>query len=192
MRSVVAAGLDGGFLGADLAALQARLEALSWVYAASVRRRWPDTLEIAVVEQLPIARWGDSAFLNHEGERFAPRDAARWQSLPTLAGPAGSEGRLMDAYRRLRDLLAPLDLAVATLRQDARGQLVVGLDRGIELRLGDDAFLLRVRRFIDLYRDELRAREQTLLSVDMRYDQGAAVSFREPSRLAAMDSDRGR
>jgi hypothetical protein len=75
----------------DLRDLRRELEALPWVYRAELRRRFPDTLEIRVVEQVPIARWGDGAFLNHEARvvrlrtrragrrcrRFAARRAAR-------------------------------------------------------------------------------------------------------------------
>lgn len=190
LRRVVTEGLDGGFVGADLDALRDRLEALPWVYRANVRRRWPDTLEIAVREQLPIARWGDRGFLNHEAELFSPRTAERWQGLPTIDGPAGSEQQLMDYYRRLRDLLEPLDLVISSLEQDERGQLLVRLDSGLALRLGDEAFQLRVQRFIDLYRKDLQERGGEVASVDMRYAQGAAVAFNEQPRLAAMDPER--
>ena len=191
VRSVVAGALEGGFVGADLGALRGHLEALPWVYAAAVRRRWPDTLEITVQEQMPIARWGEAGFLNHEAEVFHTPAAERWQGLPTLAGPPGSEQRLMADYQRLRDLLAPLDLTVRTLRQDARGQLEAALADGLQLRLGSGDFLLRVQRFIDLYRDDLRARGPRVASVDLRYASGAAVTFHEPAQLAAVEAKAG-
>ena len=191
VRRVVAGALEGGFVGADLDALRGHLEELPWVYEAAVRRRWPDTLEITVQEQLPIARWGEEGFLNHEAAVFRTRAAERWQGLPTLDGPPGSEQRLMDYYQRLRDMLAPLDLAVTTLRQDERGQLEARLAGGLHLRLGSEDFLLRVQRFIDLYRNDLQARGAEVASVDMRYASGAAVTFHEPAQVAAVEADRG-
>jgi len=191
VRQVVAGVLEGGFVGADLDALRGHLEGLPWVYEAAVRRRWPDTLEITVQEQLPIARWGEQGFLNHEAAVFRTRAGSRWQGLPTLDGPPGSEQRLMDYYQRLRDMLAPLDLAVTALRQDERGQLDAGLADGVRLRLGSEDFLLRVQRFIDLYRNDLSARGLAVASVDMRYASGAAVTFHEPAQVAAVEPDRG-
>ncbi|MHA7816710.1 MAG: cell division protein FtsQ/DivIB [Pseudohaliea sp.] len=191
VRRVVAGVLEGGFVGADLDALRGHLEGLPWVYEAAVRRRWPDTLEITVQEQLPIARWGEEGFLNHEASVFRPRAGSRWQGLPTLEGPPGSEQRLMDYYQRLRDMLAPLDLAVTTLRQDERGQLDARLAGGLRLRLGSEDFLLRVQRFIDLYHNDLEARGPEVASVDMRYASGAAVTFHEPAQVAAVEPDRG-
>ncbi|KGE03262.1 cell division protein FtsQ/DivIB [Pseudohaliea rubra] len=191
VRSVVAGVLDGGFVGADLAALRGHLEALPWVYEAAVRRRWPDTLEITVQEQLPIAHWGEEGFLNHEAEVFRTSAASRWQGLPTLDGPPGSQERLMDYYQRLRDMLAPADLKVTALRQDERGQLEARLADGLRLRLGSEEFLLRVQRFIDLYRDDLQARGPVVASVDLRYASGAAVTFHEPAQVAVVDPERG-
>jgi cell division protein FtsQ len=191
VRQVVAGVLEGGFVGADLDALRGHLEDLPWVYEAAVRRRWPDTLEITVQEQLPIARWGEEGFLNHEAAVFRTRAAERWQGLPTLDGPPGSEQRLMDYYQRLRDMLAPLDLAVTALAQDERGQLDARLAGGLRLRLGSEDFLLRVQRFIDLYRNDLAARGPEVASVDMRYASGAAVTFHEAAQVAAVEADRG-
>lgn len=186
-RSVQQA-LDGGFIAADLSRVRDSVEALPWVYSASVRRRWPDTLDIRVLEQLPIARWGDSGLLNHEGLVFASGGGA-WLELPIIHGPAGAERRLMHDYQRLHDLLAPAELSVARLEQDSLGQLQAELQSGLRIHLGNDHFLLRVQRFLDLYRNDLVQRTEQVLSVDLRYAKGAAVTFAAPSQLAAVDKE---
>ncbi|MFN2289256.1 MAG: cell division protein FtsQ/DivIB [Chromatocurvus sp.] len=191
LQTAVEQVLDAGFVAADLSRVRASLEGLPWVYSASVRRRWPDTLDIRVVEQLPIARWGDRGFLNHEGAVFAGSGRGAWSELPMIHGPAGSEQRLMQHYQRLRDLLAPAGLVVARLEQDGLGQLHAELQSGLRLNMGNEQFLLRVRRFLDLYRDDLVQRAAQVARVDMRYAKGAAVTFREPPQLAAVDSHKG-
>jgi cell division protein FtsQ len=190
LQETVKASLDGGFLSADLATVRDSLQSLPWVYRASVRRRWPDTLAIHVVEQRPIARWGSEGFMNHEGEVFAASglDDSDGLDLPLIYGPAGSEGRLMRHYQRLRDMLAPLGLSVTRLEQDAIGQLEAELGAGLRLRLGNEDFLLRARRFIALYREDLAQRPERVASVDLRYARGAAVSFHEPQAVAAVDN----
>ena len=183
--------LDSGFVAADLSRVRLSLEGLPWVYSASVRRRWPDTLDIRVVEQLPIARWGERGFLNHEGRVFAGGGRGDWSELPVIHGPVGTEQRLMQQYQRLRDLLAPAGLSVARLEQDGLGQLYAELRSGPRLNLGNEQFLLRVRRFLDLYRNDLVQRAAQVARVDLRYAKGAAVAFHEPPRLAAVGSDDG-
>ncbi|MDP5054887.1 MAG: FtsQ-type POTRA domain-containing protein, partial [Congregibacter sp.] len=100
LRDALSDQLDEGLLFLSLGDLQASLEALPWVYTAQLRRRFPDTLEVSVVEQLPIARWGADAFLNHEARIIEVADGERWQNLPAIRGPAGSAARLMNHYQR--------------------------------------------------------------------------------------------
>lgn len=184
VQDMVQPALAGGFLRADLNYMRRQLEDLPWIYRASVRRKWPSALEIHVVEQLPIARWGRDGFLNHEGEVFRSAGGDKWQSLPLLRGPDGSTKSLVARYQRLVELLAPLGLAVEQVQVDQRGQVQVVLVGGIELLLGGDAFLERMHRFVALYRTELASRAAQVARVDLRYASGVAVAFRDASQVA--------
>ncbi|NQY04255.1 MAG: FtsQ-type POTRA domain-containing protein [Halieaceae bacterium] len=186
VESLVQPALVGGFLSADLATMQQQLESLPWIYSANVRRRWPNALEIHVVEQLPIAHWGEAGFLNHEAQVFQSPDAQRWEGLPTLRGPEGSARHLVARYQRLEELLAPIGREVVTLIQDPRGQLDAELDNGIHLLLGNDEFVERVQRFVALYQRELRARDESVARVDLRYASGVAVAFESAEQLAGL------
>jgi len=186
VQDMVQPALAGGFLQADLAQIRAQLEALPWIYRATVRRRWPNALEIDVTEQLPIARWGTSGFLNHEGEVFQSQAADKGQSLPLLEGPEGSARALMASYLRMAQLLAPLDLAVNRLALDARGELEAELSGGMQLSLGDDQFPERMQRFVALYRGELASRAAQVQHVDLRYASGIAVQYNETSAVAGI------
>ena len=189
VQAMVQPALAGGFLNADLDQMRAQLEDLPWIYSATVRRRWPSTLEIHVVEQLPIARWGDSGYLNHEAAVFQSPNAARWEGLSTLRGPEGSERLLVARYQRLEELLAPTEEQVAVLSQDERGQLEATLESGIQLLLGKEEFVERVQRFVALYRLELSDRLAEVERVDLRYQSGAAVAFSEAGQIAGLVSD---
>ncbi len=172
--------LAGGFLKADLQEMRRQLEGLPWIYEATVRRKWPNALEIHVVEELPIARWGQDGFLNHEGGVFHSEKSDHAESLPLLMGPDGSAQSLMAKYQRLVDILAPLNLAVEQLAVDERGQMEAVLAGGIQLSLGGEDFLGRMQRFVGIYRSELAARRTEVKRVDLRYESGIAVAFTEP------------
>jgi cell division protein FtsQ len=182
VQDMVQPGLAGGFLNADLHQIQHQLEGLPWIYEATVRRKWPNALEIHVVEELPIARWGQDGFLNHEGEVFHSDKSGDWESLPLLKGPEGSAQSLMAKYQRLVEILAPLDLSVEQLAVDERGQMEAVLAEGMQLNLGGEDFLGRMHRFVGIYRSELAARRADVARVDLRYESGVAVAFREPSQ----------
>jgi cell division protein FtsQ len=188
VQDLVQDSLAGGFLSADLNAMRTELELLPWVFEASVRRKWPSTLEIHVVEQLPIARWGDSAFLNHKGGIFRSTKSGDWSELPVLTGPEGSAPALMAKYLRLLEILKPQQLRVVKLIVDERGQVEVVLDGGMRMAIGAEKFLERMQRFVVIYRDELAPRANESERGDLRYTSGLAVAYKAstPSHVAGI------
>ena len=52
VQELVQPVLVGGFLSADLVLIRQQLESMPWIYRATVRRRWPSSLELNVVEQV--------------------------------------------------------------------------------------------------------------------------------------------
>jgi cell division protein FtsQ len=165
----------GGFLWVDLQAIRQSLEQLPWVYRVVVKRHWPNSLEIQVFEQLPIARWGDDAYLNHAAEIFRPAQLSSQQELPWLAGPDGSELQLMQYYKLVQDPLQAAGLQVNALAMDARGGLRALLDEGGELVFGRGEVAEKLQRFLHIYQSRLARREGQMRSVDLRYSHGAAV-----------------
>jgi cell division protein FtsQ len=186
VQDMVQPSLAGGFLKADLQEIRRQLEGLPWIYEANVRRKWPAALEIHVVEELPIARWGQDGFLNHEGQVFRSGKSGEWESLPLLEGPKDSAQSLMARYQRLVEFLRPLGLQVEQLAVDERGQIEAVLAGGMQLNLGGEDFLARMQRFEVVYRDQLIERRTEIERVDLRYANGVAVAYREPSHVAGL------
>jgi cell division protein FtsQ len=186
VQELVQSSLAGGFLKADLQRIRTQLEDLPWIFEANIRRKWPSALEIHVVKQLPIARWGEHAFLNHKGGVFRSADSGDWNSLPRLLGPEGSAPALMAKYQRLIEVLAPLDLSVEQLALDEGGHLQAVLAGGLQLMLGSEDFLARMQRFVSIYRSELRTRSDTIERVDLRYESGMAVAFSAVPELTGL------
>ncbi len=76
----------------DLAAARTSLRALPMVAAVSVRRQWPDTVRISVVEEEPLLqlRTGSDDLVVSRTGRVLPDDAAGQASLPVLDVAAGA------------------------------------------------------------------------------------------------------
>ena len=182
IETLVAPTLAGGFFAADLDAIRDDLERIPWVYRATVRRQWPDTVVVTVEEQRPIARWGNQGFLNHEGVFFVGEQSTLFELLPQLWGPDSSAPHMMRHYQQVESLLQDTDLQVVSLEQDEIGQVNLTLDNGIGIALGTEHFLQRMQRFIVLWERHLDG--QHVARIDMRYSHGAAVTFRHQSQLA--------
>jgi cell division protein FtsQ len=178
IQAMVTASLQGGFLGADLDSIRVPLEQLPWVHRVVVKRHWPNQLEIIVTEQLPIARWGDRAFVNHEGEVFAPASVPQLPELPLLFGPAGSQFTLMRLYMFMHEELQSLHLQVSELSMNQRGGLRARLSDDSELLFGSDRLEAKLMRYLSFYRSQLAQSEGTVQRVDLRYESGLAVAWR--------------
>jgi len=77
----------GNFFTVDMDATRAAFRKLPWVRNASVRRVWPQSLEVTLEEHVVLARWGSTALVNTHGEVF---NAASADKLPIFEGPAES------------------------------------------------------------------------------------------------------
>ena len=142
-----------GFLAADLADLRHELESLPWVYSVNTRRRWPAEIQVTLVEQRPMAQWGELGYLNHEGQFFAASRDPLYDDLPVLSGPPGAEVSLMRRYQMLAGLFEPTGLTIDTLSLDALGQVAVQFDSGMSLLLGAREVSQRVARFRRLWEE---------------------------------------
>lgn len=166
-----------GFFSADLRAMRMRLEALPWVDSAQVRRVWPDTVKVAVVEQVAAARWGDDGLLNVRGELFMESVRHIPAELPHLGGPEGAQVQVAERYLLLRERLADVGLQVLMVEVDARGAWRIGLANGIEVRLGRRDIDARIERLLAAIDGVLVERMSEISYVDMRYSNGFSVGW---------------
>ena len=178
LESIVSSAINGGFLSLDIDALGFALEAHPWVAEATVRRYWPGRIEIAVIEEVAIARWGRHSFLNQRGQILPVDDTSALASLPYLSGPEGSVQVVMGEYREVSELLLAQGLKVSEFGMDQHRRWHMGLSSGISVWLGQDHALAKVRRFLRAWVYELNSRKDEILAVDARYENGVAVSWR--------------
>ncbi len=180
----------GNILTVNLETVRVAYEKLPWVRKAEVRRRWPDSLELAIEEHVAAARWKhadatkeappgggvEARLVNREGEVFA---AASDAELPLFAGPEGTAPAILARYRELIPLLEPIGRRPRSLALSPRQAWQLRLDDGVLLDLGRDQAKSRVnerlQRFTAVYRqaaERLKARADI---IDLRYPNGFAM-----------------
>jgi cell division protein FtsQ len=194
LRAVVMPYARHGFFAVQLTQAQDAVERLPWVERAQVRKRWPDVLEVAVVEHQPFARWGNDRLLSAEGALFpVPRNVDAG-ALPQLGGPDGQVKDVVALYNESSQLFAPMGLKVDALVMDARGSWSLRLGNGLDVVIGRADARPRLLRFSRLL-PRLLGDPRALLRVDLRYTNGFALTWGEASRdpgLGARDSVRAR
>jgi len=176
IESVVRRELHGNFFTVDLEQARIVFEKLPWVRNASVRRQWPDRLDVALEEHVPLARWGSEALVNSHGEVFG---AAYDGKLPVFAGPPGSAKEIAIQYDYFRRSLAVLAQIPVQVQVSERGAWQVRFASGTVLELGRDHVEARLERFVAVYARTVGRLQRRLEYIDLRYGNGFAVRIPE-------------
>jgi cell division protein FtsQ len=168
----------GNFFAVDLAEVRAGVERLPWVRHVAVRRVWPGRLEVIVEEHVALARWGDDALVNLQGEKFyaKTRDA-----LPSFVAPAGTAAEVARRYRRFSEIVAPLGMRVERVVLSARHAWQLRLANGVHVMLGRDGDMAeeRLRKFVEAYPAASAGKKYEY--VDLRYPNGFALRLPDRS-----------
>jgi cell division protein FtsQ len=155
----------------DLESVREAARRVPWVRDVSVRRQFPDTVEITFEAYEAFARWNDRELVNRAGEVFAAESPAQ---LPRLRGPEGSASLVTREFPLVSEVLAPLGIPVTELRLSARGAWEAVLASGLTIELGRGDWNTRARRFAAVYpglAEEARATRYA----DLRYPNGFAL-----------------
>lgn len=176
LRAVVMPYAQRGFFAVKLMQAQHAVEQLPWVESAQVRKRWPDVLEVTIVEHKPFARWGSDQLLSVEGALFpVPRNVDA-SALPQLGGPDSQTKEVVALYNESTQLFAPMGLKVDALVMDARGSWSLRLGNGLDVVVGRADARPRLQRFAHLL-PRLLGDTRVLQRVDLRYTNGFALTW---------------
>ena len=177
--------VSSSFFDVDLQGMRHELEQMPWIASVEVRRVWPDQVLVRLEEQLPVARWGDQALLNNQGQAFTPKELSNYDRLPQLYGPQRAQQQVMQQYQTLSQMLRPMGFTVSRLELRERGSWFLSTAQGIELLLGREHLMEKIRRFNTIYEKTLKAQKDNIARIDLRYANGLAVAWREPLAPAA-------
>src|SRR5690349_17631344 len=64
--------VNKGFFAIDVVQIKQRLLQLPWVSEVSVKRVWPEAIDIQILEKKSLATWNDSGLISGTGEIFNP------------------------------------------------------------------------------------------------------------------------
>lgn len=180
VRSILIAQQDRlNFFTLEIEEIQYQLKQLPWVYSVSIRKRWPDTLKIHIVEQSIVAIWNDSVLLNRFGEIVNALPESLHSKKVSLYGDDAQVSDILKSYKKINQLLKVDNLEIDSLTTDKRHSSELTLDNGIVLYLGQEQQLDRIERFLSVF-PLIRKKYsvENIAYVDLRYDTGLAVGWK--------------
>ncbi len=175
--ALISAEIHEDFLQLDLMRMKTALENEPWVEHAALARRWPDALEVRITEEQPIARWGTDGFLNQRGELVQVDNIDALAALPLLQGSAADASKIMQQYQDLSQLLRSRGLDVIELKCDSKKSWRLMLKGDVEVAIGRDQVMEKMRRFMTVYDQHLSEVWQDVTAIDVRYTNGVAVQW---------------
>lgn len=172
--------LGHSFWDLPLLEIQAKLMRLDWVVSATVSRVWPSRLNIHVVEQHPVARWGNNGLINQNGDVFYPSSLAGFENLVVLDGDLQFAVRITQRFADLMALFEQAQLhqqpmAIESLKLKDNFVWELKVYQGPALIFSENAWQAQIDRFLLAYPkvpDNLR---NSTHQYDLRYSNGLAI-----------------
>jgi cell division protein FtsQ len=166
---VAALGLDPtvSTLTFDADAALARIEAISTIKSAAIRKTYPGELSITVEEKIPMARWriGNATYLVDENGGPVARDDGSFRELPLVVG----EGAADDAIVMIRTLgrypTLTRDLAALSRIGDRRWDLI--FYSGLRVQLPENGVAQALAQ-LDTYQASDQLLERDVTVIDLR------------------------
>lgn len=178
MRDSLTPLVSKGFFAIDVESIKDRLFQSPWVSKAVVQRVWPDQVLITVVEKTPAARWNNASLLSASGEIFNPDVSSYPSGLPVFVGADGQHIQMLQYYKKLSGVLAPLHFKITRLELTPERSWNITFDNGMKISVGFKDVLTRMSHFVKVYPKVIGNRVAEVDYVDLRYSNGLAVKWK--------------
>ena len=172
-----------GFLSLNLSGLNKYLESEPWIRNATIRRAWPSTIIVDITEEKPIARWGEKQVLNNVGDYLEITDKQSIKNLPTFTSEFGKSKEMIKSYQLMSEIFGPTGLKVQEIRRDVVGSWLITTSSGIQINLGRDQLVQKLRRFQVVWSAQLSSQVEKIKTIDMRYPNGISVAWNQDDHI---------
>jgi cell division protein FtsQ len=176
VRAAAAPHLGAGFFAVDLGEVRRALQQLPWVEQVEVRKRWPDRIEVRVVEREAGAIWSDQRLVSTHGELFVVPGEGRPEGLPVLDGPEPRAAEMLAFFADAQAALGGSGLRPAALSLSPRGAWTLDLVSGERIVIGREEPLPRLHRLVDVL-GRIEPAGERWRRVDLRYANGFALEW---------------
>ena len=183
VEKVVSNKARGNFFAINLHEIGREVEKLQWVQAVDIRREWPDTLLIDVIEHKPIMRWGMNEWVTTKGNVVDLGEGEFVQQPILLHGDEKDALLILKQVVRWSNILNTLDMVIkeASLSSTHAWKLKLYKKQGdnqhtTELLLGRQDVEQRFASFLEIYKSNFQFMDIGLQKVDARYPNGLAVT----------------
>jgi Cell division septal protein len=121
VQSVVQPLVMTSFFEVDIQEIQSAVITLPWVDSISVKRIWPDAIDIKVYERKPFARWSENSLVTEQGVVFKPDNIDAFKQLTLVNGPEQQQVKVLEIMKGIEIALADQSMVLTEFSINNRG-----------------------------------------------------------------------
>jgi cell division protein FtsQ len=178
IKAVIQPLVMTGFFDADVQAIHSAVSTLPWVDTVTVKRIWPDAIDIKVREKKPYARWSKNSLITEQGVIFTPNNSEQFHNLTVVTGPELQQEKVLEIMKGIKTALADQSMQLAEFSVNDRWAWRIKLATGLEILLGRNEQLKKLQRFLKTLAVLKQEQVDAMAIVDLRYPNGYAVSWK--------------
>ena len=178
IKTVLQPLVTTGFFDVDMQEIHSAVSTLPWVETVTVKRIWPDAIDIKVREKKPYARWGQNSLITERGVIFTPKNMEQFQTLTVVTGPELQQVKVLEIMKGIKTALADQSMELAEFSVNDRWSWKIRLANGLEILLGRNEQLKKLQRFLKTLTVLGQEQVEQIAIVDLRYPNGYAVSWK--------------
>jgi cell division protein FtsQ len=189
-----AAGIDerASLFSVDAEAIRAQLLAMPLVQDATVRKLFPDGLQIALTEREPYALWqrnGEVFVISADGKTIDTLRDDRFLRLPLVVGEGANERAV--AFAKLLDEQPSLKPVIRAGILVGQRRWTLKLENGIDVRLPEDHVSEAMAKLASLVKDK-GLLNKDVLSVDLRKPDRVVLRLTEEGAAALAEAQKNK
>lgn len=177
IRVAVASYPERSFFKVKVDDIRENLMQIPWVQQVTIKKKWPNSIIIKVIEHKAVAVWNDNKLLNEKGEVFKVDSIDDLTALPSISGNDGNSQQIWDKYIRFNDIVKSTGFDIDTTKVSNRGGWSLYLSNGININLGSQKMDAKLVRLTDTWTKLLNKNKQLPHYIDLRYTNGYVVKW---------------
>lgn len=164
----------------DVKSAQSRVEDLSWVDRAIVRRLWPNRVVVQIIERRPFALWqnqGQIKLVDNQGAVIEDAKAVEYAGLPLVVGENAADH--MQGIQNMLTAYPILAARVDTMVQLPNGRWDIWVNEGtMRVKLPSQNIKGALRRLSDL-QVSTRILDREIAMIDLRLTDRLSILPRQ-------------
>lgn len=170
----------GSFFTTDLSILQNAALRMPWIEDVSIQRDWNRGIVISALARQPVAKFGSERLIDATGHAYIPADS---QSLyqpdfANLQGDSSQSVAIMQMTQQVNEWYAPVGIQIQDVFLSPRMTWLFRFNNGMRIIVDNENTYQKLFTVSQLLDNQLANRQDQIQSVDLRYKNGFAITWK--------------